>query len=563
MKFPALLRRRSRENGEGGAASTARSRPDPAAASPILGRYRNIHKTDVRHARMLYTLGILCFIYGGLFTLVGTVLLLPLLIPVIILAALVIWLLPDTGRPPLRPVEFLLFAFLIALLCWPDYLGLDLPGLPWITAVRLVGIPLALLMLISLSVSSQFRARMLEVMNISPLIWRAMVAFVVLSLVSLVFSRNPANSISKFFVAQLYWTSMFFVSLYVFSLPGRLDKLQKFVILIAIFVSFIGLWEWKLQAVPWAGHIPDILKIEDPVVQKILSFRARAASGIYRIQSKFTTPLGFAEYLAFATPFVIHACVAARQLWAKVAVAAIIPLIFYNIILTDSRLGVVGFGISFLLYLLAWGFLRWRRQKASMLGTLILVAYPFVAVSFFAATFFVHRLKLMVWGGGAQSFSTASRQEQVSMALPQIFSHPWGFGIGQGAQTLDFRNLAGELTIDSYYLVVALEYGVVGFLLYYGMFLYAIYLAGRTIFRVNSAEAFNLVPLAITLVNFIVIKSIFAQQENHPLIFIILGAIIATMWRIEKQTPGSVLPLPPVPEVAAKPAPLRPKMALY
>ena len=37
-----------------------------------------------------------------------------------------------------------------------------------------------------------------------------------------------------------------------------------------------------------------------------MSGSSRAATGIYRVQSKFTTPLGFAEFLALSAPFILH-----------------------------------------------------------------------------------------------------------------------------------------------------------------------------------------------------------------------------------------------------------------
>src|SRR3546814_17828866 len=65
--------------------------------------------------------------------------------------------------------------------------------------------------------------------------------------------------------------------------------------------------------------------------------------------------------------------------------------------------------------------------------------------------------------------------EQVNMAIPKIFSHPLGHGIGTSAEVLGFTNPAGTLTIDSYYLVIALDYGIIGFLMFYGLFILAIF----------------------------------------------------------------------------------------
>src|SRR3546814_8761143 len=85
------------------------------------------------------------------------------------------------------------------------------------------------------------------------------------------------------------------------------------------------------------------LKIQDPVVQRVLEGSARAATGIHRIQATYTTSLGFAEFLALMTPFALHLVTCARRFWVRMAAACYLPVLFWAILLTDSRLGVVGY----------------------------------------------------------------------------------------------------------------------------------------------------------------------------------------------------------------------------
>jgi hypothetical protein len=40
-----------------------------------------------------------------------------------------------------------------------------------------------------------------------------------------------------------------------------------------------------------------------------------------------------------------------------------------------------------------------------------------------------------------------------------------------------------------------------------------------------------LAPLALSLINFVVIKSVFSEPDNHPLVFMMLGAVSALMAR--------------------------------
>lgn len=509
-------------------------RPDAWPRTTPLKPYARPRLWDRHRRKGLALLGVAAFSYGALFAITTTYFLLQLAIPFVLLAVLIIWSLPEAGKAPTRLLTGLFWAFLIALLCWPDYLALALPGMPWITAIRLISIPLAAVFLIGLSQSQAFRQELKDILGSAPNIWRLLAAFALIALMSVAFSRAPAFSANKFVVAMLYWVLIFFVATYVFARPGRARTFGYLLWFVAIFVCLIAVQEARHQAVPWAGNIPSFLKIEDETVQRILSAKSRAATGIYRVQSKFTTPLGLAEYLAYAMPFVLHIGLTAKVWWVRVAALATIPLVLQTIVQTDSRLGMVGFFMTFLLYLLAWGVLRWRRNESSVFGPATVLAYPALFAAFIASTFFVGRVHALIWGSAAQSASTESRKVQVAMGLPKIFKRPWGHGIGQGADTLGFTNLAGVLTIDTYYLVVALEYGVLGFVIFYVMFGLGVWNAAKSVVHHFDENTGFIIPLAIAMTNFIIIKSIFSQQENHPLVFAMLGATVGLCYLIRK-----------------------------
>jgi hypothetical protein len=460
--------------------------------------------------------------------------LLPLVTPLAVMGALIIWLLPDTERPPVRLLERLMVAFLVLLLCWPNYLAIALPGMPWITMIRLVSTPMAVVMLICLSVSATFRQQMKEILGATPWLWKLVVAFSLITFVSIGFSRDIGQSLSKFIVAQTVWTLIFFAGAYIFVKPGRGYRFVALIVFCVLLISFTAIWEARHQQLPWAGHIPSFLKVDDELLASMMSSKARAGSGIYRAKAMSTTPLGLAELLALSTPFVLHMLITARSLFLKALALAMLPLIFYAIVLTDARLGAVGFLMTFMLYLLFANAIRWRQKRKAFIAPLIVLSYPAIFSAFIAATFMVRRLRIMVWGGGATTASSAARNAQIAEGIPKIATHPWGFGIGQGARTLGWTNQAGTPSIDSYLLAVGLEYGVIGFAIFVGIFGAAIIYAGYYALRARDAEIGLLTPLAISLANFILIKSVFAQEANHPMVFAMLGMIAALVYRIRR-----------------------------
>jgi hypothetical protein len=500
----------------------------------ILGGYTSPGVMQRNRKKLIVAAFLFILIYSMAFHLIGRFLIVQFMMPFAFIALLVIWALPDGSAVPATALRRLLFAFLFAMLFWPDYLAIAIGALPWITMLRLTSVPLALIMLVGLSTSPALRAEIKAVLSATPWLWKLVVAFAAIAFLSIALSPNLATSVNKFVIAMLYWVLIFFVAAYVFARPGMATRFAYLLWVAVVILCLIAALEWRQQMIPWAPYIPSFLKIEDESVQRILASGSRAATGLYRVQAKFSTPLGFAEFLALGAPFVLHIAMTARQWWVRLLAWPTFPFIFWTIINTDSRLGAVGFFMTFLLYMLVWGSLRWYRNRDSLFGPAITLAYPIIFASFIAATFAIGRLRAMVWGTGAQSFSTQAREDQFAMAIPKLFSQPWGHGIGQGAEALGYTNLAGELTIDSYYIAIAMEYGVIGFFVFYGMLAMGVFYAGKTMLVARGRDTMMMAPLAIALANFFIIKSVFSQQEGNPLVFAMLGMVAALVWRVRQ-----------------------------
>ena len=514
-----------------------RRRRQRSVRTPVLPSYAQGNAWARNRRKLGLLLFILTWVYVAFFQLVGQYIIVQYLMPLALIAALVIWALPERRSAPIWLLEALFFAFLIMLLVWPDYLAIALPGLPWVTAVRLVGLPMAFILLYCLSTSTLFRNEIGSILKFSNPIWTMMIAFMLLAMISIVFSDRLVFSINKYIVALTNWLLVFVVSTYVLSRNGRALRFIYFCCAILGFWCLEAILEHRLGHVPWAGHIPSFLSIQDDSVIRTLAGSARAATGIYRLQAKFVTPLDFAEFIALVAPFTIYLATRSSSLAVRIACVITLMLSLYTIRGTDSRLGIVGFLLSFLLYFGAWAYSRWRVDRSSMFGPALTLAYPAVFATMLAGTFVSGRLRAVVWGNGAQQASTDGRAEQLAMSIPKILSHPWGYGIGRAAETVGFTDQNDLLTLDSYYLTTTLEFGIVGFVLFIALFGSGIFRAGTTFIRDESDERWMLVPAAISLVNFVVIKSVLSQQGNHPLAFMILGLVCALHWRLMASKP--------------------------
>ncbi|HEY2358309.1 MAG TPA: O-antigen ligase family protein [Phenylobacterium sp.] len=505
----------------------------------VLQPYVDLTSRWRRSAKFLTPLGIgfFCLIYGFFFAITAPYLIIPMVAPVGVLALMAIWALPEHHAIPTSSMEFAFSALIIGLILWPNYLALTLPGLPWITMVRLTGFPMAFFLLICLSVSPQFRSKVFDTTDYSKLVFRIFFLFLLTSVISLPFSHNLADSVNKLIVQQMNWVAVFLAGLYIFRQPGRVERYILLTLALAVPVIALTIMEAQEQHVLWSGHVPTFLRVEDPSAQRALAGAIRGATGQFRAQATFSTPLGLSEFMALMTPFALHWAVGRYHILLRLLGLALIPMLYFTVRMTDARLGVVGYLISLLVYLLLWSLVRWRRRISDLMTAAIVYAYPSVFLASVAATMFVHKIHVLVFGGGAQAASNETRSDQFKTAFPALMRNPIGHGAGQSGDAMGF--VAGDFkAIDSYYITLALDYGVLGVAAYVALFAVVIGSAVTTLLRAplnNDREFGLLMPLATCLSAFLVLRGVFEQADIHPLIFMFIAMTVALVARAHQK----------------------------
>lgn len=521
---------------------TSKNHQTSQANSTIYPYTRVTDKSRLRlAASIVAVVGAMCIPFGFFFALFVPYLFLFFTLPLAILAVFTIWALPDTDNAPSGLLSPLLYFFVTALFLWPNYLAISLPGLPWITMIRLTTFPLTFIFLICCSVSSNFREDLKHSLNAMPIVWKAMLAFCAIQIASLAFSKNMTQSFQTLLSSTTSWTAILFISAYVFLKPGRITRWAILLWSMAIIVGAIAIIERDTHQVLWAPHIPEFLRVGDEVVQRILAGASRSTTGQYRTQATFSTALGLSEYCALVLPFVLHFMATTKNIFVRALALATVPFLLFVIVNTDARLGLLGFFLSLMVYLFLWGTLRWTRDKASLIGPAVVLIYPAIFCAAVASTFIVGRIKNKVWGSGQYAASNEGRMAQVRAGTPKVFDHPFGHGIGMGGDALGYANKAGVQTVDSYLLQIGLDMGIFGLIAYSILLLTPIYFAVKYSFKESARYGENsfITPLAVSLINFTAIKFIFANDDNHPLMFMMVGIVIALISRIRDESePG-------------------------
>lgn len=480
-------------------------------------------------------------VYGRLYATLPPQYLLGLLTPLPVLALLVIWVLPDRDAAPAKAMGSFLLGFFAVSVAWPDYLALQLPGLPWISVRRVFLLPMCLLLLICLSTSSDFRNKMRETLAAEPLLWKILLGFAIAQFLSLAAAANLGQGVKNFVNFQIAWTAVFFAAVATFRDERLQESFLKLFLMAALFIALIAIMERYNQGILWRNHIPALLQVD--MTETSGALKSSRRDGVIRIQSVYNNPLPFAEIIALITPVTLYFIFTCKRLWSRIALIGADLLFLYVLTLPQSRLGLVGFMISHALFVLVWAGRIWLRNKFSILGPTITLAYPVVLIALAAAVMSVGSLREKVIGGSDTIYSDQTRKLQRISARGIILRSPIiGYGPRQGVAVMPKIGF-GVHTLDNYYLWIALDYGFLGFIAYYWMLLLAMHRSFMMAIKDDTRDNNIALVILSTLTSFLVIKGVLSEDDNHSLIFMMLGILMGIIWR-QKKKEGETAYLP-------------------
>lgn len=505
----------------------------PAAVLPLYTRGPAAPSLTRRIAVMVAQL-VVAALYGVAVVVLPPTMVVVLILPVFVCLLVALWLMPDRRVFPLTAIERSYHVLLVLTVLWPTYLAVVLPGLPWLTPTRMALFVVTLFFLYSVSTSSRLRHHLAVVARSSPLLWAAFLMWQASMFVSLPFSKTIAISAKMIVDDELKLAGVFFLGCLVFFRRGEPTRTMRWILIMAAVCVIDGFVELKLEYPPWANHIPSFMKIDDASLAIILGSQARAADGLYRVRGPFVNSLGLAEFLALTTPFILHWLLTGRSLLLKTTMAALLGLVLAGILITQSRLGLVGLIVAVGTYVPMWAYRQWRADRTSIIGPAILIGAPLVALAMIGVVFSSHTLKMRVLGSGAQQASTEARHEQVRLGIPKIVGNPIGHGLGQSGLVLNYISPSGVNTVDSFFLTTLIDLGIVGAFGFFGMFLVAAWLGLRIYLTTGERELELAGPLAAAFVIFLVTKSVFSEETNHSLVLLLLGMLMALRARARK-----------------------------
>ncbi len=451
--------------------------------------------------------------------------------PIVLMAGIAMWMLPEIGGVQIDRMQTLMLWYMGLNIVWPNYVAFDLPGLPLVTPIRLVLFSLVGIFIFNFATSAELRHRVVDALGALPVVRNLFWAFWVLTTISLVLSAQPFFSFQKYMNNQIYWTMLFCVSALLATRPGYVAKLGQVNVVALLIVVVAGLYEFRTQTVFWLDHLPPLMSIDQSILEKVGKSQARAGTDVYRVRGTFAVSLYFAEYLAMVFPLALHFVARERRFWPFVLLFSGLVATVIVMYLTNARSAMVGMLLGSALYLFFAASRRRRTNPSSIWSMTVLTGYPVLMGIVAMIVLFWNRAHVLVLGGGQHQASSEARSIQWAMGLPKVLTHPLGHGVARAGEVLGYANAGGEITIDTYYLSLLLDYGVLGLLLFIAMFVLPGWYGFRASNDAQTAEQELAAPLAIGLLNFIVVKSVLSSEGNSPLAFIMLGAIVGIVWQ--------------------------------
>lgn len=388
-----------------------------------------------------------------------------------LLGLLVIFLmavfLPSNVRAPGGLLGGMLAVVLVVSALWPGYVTFKYSGAPGISPTRLVYWGMVLLWFFWLTASPMLRRHLFAQLGAFKGYQLLLAIYVIWQIIAATVSPVPFASF--YYLVKLLFGGYLFYLIVLSVMHGAHDvqRVIVWVVVAAAMVSLIGMLEGFRKVNLFAGLFPtDPEQLE--TLQWIILDKTR--SGAYRVASTFSHPLAFAEYLTMCLPLAAYLALNGQVRWHKLIGVGALPLMLVGLYLSRTRSALVVAAIVAVTLMLIVGARATAQRKNffhAIIGTCLIVGVLLAVVGGSGLM-----TELTVGRDSAERGSTNARVDMMARGSPLVATEPIiGYGPGRAAITLGAQPGHVNISIDNYYLSVALESGLPG------LFLFAITLA--------------------------------------------------------------------------------------
>lgn len=255
---------------------------------------------------------------------------------------------------------------------------------------------------------------------------------------------------------------VFFYSLVVVQRENGIQSLARILVACTLFVAAFGV----LEALEGKNRFTSLAGAADAgdVGSAVTSITAeKIRGGAFRVQSVFSHPIVFGQFLGAAAPIVFLSFLLDKsKIWRLLALGTL-PLILLGVYKSGSRSGLLALAVSGAI-LMAFLWVRIVISSRKYRG-FALAAVPVVLVLFSFVYGFGE--ELVLGKSSIEHNSSLVRLFQIHAALRAIGNNPiLGYGQGAAMNLAGVIGTGGVLTMDVYYLDVLLQAGWLGLALF-------------------------------------------------------------------------------------------------
>ena len=436
---------------------------------------------------------------------------------------------PQGKAAPLRLAVTLVIVGTALLPVWPIYIHLKLGPLPIITPARVLLYAVTALWAIDMISSPLRRAQLIAGLRAGGLVTWFALGMLALALFSLPLGQGRIAATTFTIRQVIIWFIPFCIA--VTYIRNDRDFFRLIIALVcgAVLTSLIAINE-TLSEQLLAGTLAPLINTGAEWLQ--LAQQQKIRDGVFRAQATHTHPLSLGEYIALMAPFTLMLVFKSKTLIGRTSWTLALAILFGGALATNSRGALLAIAISTVIAFVLVLRRMMRRRIGSRLAPVVgLIMFALIAGSP-AGAFIAQK---MVSGAGKTSAanSTQSRIDQIEKAWPKILKRPvGGYGAGRGARVLGYWGRT--LTIDNYYLSLALDYGFPGPIVFAALLSAVAMTAyrrsrdgrarGPKALSANENEVLY-VGLVAAIAAFAVTRTITSLGSNLAFMYIVFGAI--------------------------------------
>ncbi len=431
---------------------------------------------------------------------------------------LIIANMPTTRGVP-QSVMLTLMTLAVALApLWPVYLHVKLGPMPILTPPRIVLYAITACWLYDMAASRWRRDQFILAIRRNAWLVGSVFTIFGVGALSLPLAEGRAYAIPEFLRQAIIWLAPFCAFMTYVRRRRDFIRLLK---ALAIGGAISG-----AIAVAEAGTGTLLAKLLSPFIADDAEWlrqvqEQKIRDGIFRAQAGHTHPLSLGEYLAMSAPLSLAFAASARMTRWRLFWFAALVMTIAGAAATNSRGALLALAISGAVgtFIAAKRYLMRPRSSrilpvAGVVGLILLVASPVIAAGAY----------ILVTGKGATSAanSSQSRIEQIEQALPKIMKRPvGGYGAGRAARVLGYWGRT--LTIDNYYLSLALDYGVPGPAAFVSLLAALMFGAWRQSREGPPSARLVFLGLMASILAFAISRSITSQAFNLTTFYLMAG----------------------------------------